>query len=216
MQKMAHADGEVATSKAAADLNITMGLSSFATTSLEEVASHRKENDLVLQLYIFEERHHSEKLIKRAKAAGYKAVFLTVDTPILGRRLNDKRNKFKMPPHLRIANFVESGDSAENAEADAVMNGSTGVSPQSVKQMQDSKGKDIAFHTHAANASLCWEQDIGWLKKICGPEMQVWVKGIATGEDAALAIQYGCDGICVSNHGGKLSRLAMRAELIRF
>lgn len=197
---MAHPDGEVATAKAAKKCNTMMGLSSFATASLEEVAEHH--DNLVLQLYIFEERHHSEKLVMRAKKAGYKAVFLTVDTPVLGRRLADKRNKFKMPDHLKIANFVEIDDS----EADAVLNGSTS---KKTRRMRDSKGADIAFHTHAANATLTFENDIAWLKKLCGDEMQVWLKGIATPEDALLALQYGVDGIVVSNHGGRQADSAL-------
>jgi len=63
----------------------------------------------------------------------------------------------------------------------------------------------LTHHTdsHAANPTLSWEKDISWLKKECGSEMQVWVKGIATAEDALLAVHHGCDGIVVSNHGGR-------------
>lgn len=61
----------------------------------------------------------------------------------------------------------------------------------------------VTFHTHAPNPTLTWENDIDWLKKECGPEMQVWVKGIATGDDAILALHHGVDGIVVSNHGGR-------------
>jgi len=57
--------------------------------------------------------------------------------------------------------------------------------------------------SHAANPTLSWEKDISWLKEECGSEMQVWVKGIATAEDALLAVHHGCDGIVVSNHGGR-------------
>ena len=61
----------------------------------------------------------------------------------------------------------------------------------------------VTFHTHAANPTLSWENAISWLKEECGTEMQVWVKGIMTGEDALLALHHGCDGIVVSNHGGR-------------
>lgn len=61
----------------------------------------------------------------------------------------------------------------------------------------------ITFHTHAANPTLNWERDIDFLKKECGPEMQVWVKGVATAEDALLALHHKVDGIVVSNHGGR-------------
>jgi (S)-2-hydroxy-acid oxidase len=198
-----------------------MGLSSFATTTLEDVATENGSNPHVLQLYLFEERHHTIKMLKRAKAAGYKAVFLTVDTPMLGRRNLDLRNKFKLPKPYRIANFSE--DSPSNDEA---ATGKGNARPEEVEQNQEDLAKKkaaesqagylhpdtkkrvppsgkITFHTHAANPTLNWENDISWLKEQCGPEMQVWVKGIATAEDALLALHYGVDGIVVSNHGGR-------------
>jgi (S)-2-hydroxy-acid oxidase len=61
----------------------------------------------------------------------------------------------------------------------------------------------VTFHSHAANPTLNWEKDIAWLKEVCKPEMEVWVKGIATGEDALLAVHHGVDGVVVSNHGGR-------------
>jgi (S)-2-hydroxy-acid oxidase len=97
MQCLAHPDGEIATARACKKAGIIMGLSSFATTTLEEVAAENGSNPHVLQLYLFEERSHTVKMLKRAKSAGYKAVFLTVDTPMLGRRNLDLRNQFKLP-----------------------------------------------------------------------------------------------------------------------
>jgi (S)-2-hydroxy-acid oxidase len=82
-----------------------MRLSSFVTTTLEDVAKASEDIQRVLQLYLFEDREHSRKLIRRAKKAEYKAVFLTVDTPMLGRRNLAIRNQFKLPSHLKIANF---------------------------------------------------------------------------------------------------------------
>ena len=214
MQRMAHPEGEVATAKACDKNNVIMGLSSFATTTLEDVAAASGSNVNVLQLYLFEERDHSIKLIKRAKAAGYKAVFLTVDTPVLGRRNLDIRNKFTLPKPWKIANFEEDNDSdaaatvmtgqapsSEGKEADSQVSESTAGYHDGEKRVLPS-GK-IRFHTHAPNPTLNWERDIAWLKKECGPEMEVWVKGIATAEDTELAIHYGVDGIVVSNHGGR-------------
>ena len=212
MQCLAHPDGEIATAKACKEAGIAMGLSSFATTTLEDVASGIDGHPLVLQLYLFEEREHSRKLIQRAKKAGYKAVFLTVDTPMLGRRNMEIRNQFKLPKPYKIANFAE--DSTSSA-TETVMGGSTPKPEQgeektstSTKGYTDGKRRQaptgpISFHTHAANPTLSWERDIGWLKKQCSPEMEVWVKGMATAEDAHLAVHHGVDGIVVSNHGGR-------------
>ena len=230
MQRLAHTDGELGTARACKKLNVVMGLSSFATTSLEDVAAESGDNPHVLQLYLFEEREHSKKMIARAKKAGYKAVFLTVDTPMLGRRNLEIRNQFTLPKHLKIANFEESKDSDAVA---AVMTGATGSAKPHEAGKSDSTtpskqggggasgeastagyldaktGKRVAptgpirFHTHAANPTLSWERDIDWLKQECGPEMQVWVKGVATAEDALLALHHNVDGIVVSNHGGR-------------
>lgn len=139
MQCLAHADGEIATSKACSNAGVVMGLSSFATTTLEDVAKAAGENGSprVLQLYLFEEREHSRKLIRRAKEAGYKAVFLTVDTPMLGRRNMEIRNQFKLPPHLKIANFTE--DTRSDA-AQTVMNG-TAAGTDNVKSESTEDGQ---------------------------------------------------------------------------
>lgn len=212
MQCLAHPDGEVATANACKEAGIAMGLSSFATSTLEDVASGIAGHPLVLQLYLFEEREHSRKLIQRAKKAGYRAIFLTVDTPMLGRRNMEIRNQFKLPKPYKIANFVEDSTSPAS---EMVMGGSTpkaeeGQEKKSAsskgyydgKRRQAPKGP-VTFHTHAPNPTLSWGRDIGWLKEQCSPEMEVWVKGIATAEDAHLAVHHGVDGIVVSNHGGR-------------
>lgn len=186
MQCMAHPDGEEATSIAAQSLGgVPMGLSSFSTRSLEKVISHRtSEAPYGLQLYVFDDRKISESLVRRAKAAGYKAVFLTVDTPVLGRRLNEVRNKLDLPPHMHFENFLPED----------------GVKAYGGSRMATDAGEPPVSRN---DASLNWEKDIPWLKSIAGPEMQVWVKGVMTGEDVELAIQHGVDGIIVSNHGGR-------------
>lgn len=210
MQGLAHADAELATARACSAAHMVMGLSSFSTTTLEDVAEANGSNPTVLQLYLFEEREHSRRLIARAKKAGYKAVLLTVDTPMLGRRNLEIRNQFKLPKHLKIANFSEDLD-----EATQDPSGSDGKQKSRPKLERTSseggyhdgtkrvapKGP-ITFHTHAANPTLSWEHDIPWLKKEAAP-MEVWVKGVATSEDALLAIHHNVDGIVVSNHGGR-------------
>ena len=206
MQGLAHVDGERATARACKAFNIAMGLSSFATTSLEDVAKESGDNLNVLQLYLFEDREKSEAFIGRAKKAGFKAVLLTVDTPMLGRRNKDMKNAFKLPKHLQISNFA--GDGAKNDENDDkdANNEQGGANtkrkvqdkPASVAGYHDgekwiSPSGPITFHTHAANPKLSWENDIAWLKKVAAP-MEVWVKGILTPEDALLAVKHGCDG----------------------
>lgn len=183
MQCLAHDDGELATARACKNMGIIMGLSSFSTTSLEDVRDALDDHPAVLQLYLFEDREKSQALIQRAKKAGYKAVMLTVDTPLLGRRNLEIRNQFKLPRHLKAANFHTDSDANTTTAKE--------------------KESRITFHTHAPNATLTWDRDIAWLQSQCHPEMQVWVKGVATAEDALLACHHGVDGILVSNHGGR-------------
>jgi len=201
MQCLAHEDGELGTARACKNKNVVMGLSSFATKSLEEVAEASGSNANALQLYLFEEREHSKKLIARAKKAGFKAVFLTVDTPMLGRRNMEIRNQFKLPGYFKVANFEQ--DKEELSKESASIPGFT-----SDEGRTKPKGP-ISFHSHAPNPTLCWERDIGWLKEQCHPEMKVFVKGVATAEDAILAVHHGVDGIVVSNHGGRQLNGAM-------
>jgi (S)-2-hydroxy-acid oxidase len=213
MQCLAHGDGELATARACTNMDIVMGLSSFSTTSLEDVKGALGAHPGALQLYLFEERTQSQKLIQRAKKAGYKAVMLTVDTPVLGRRNLEIRNQFKLPKHLKVANFnndekddegatVEEKTASPSAEANESRKRSETPSASDGNKRQPPQGA-ITFHTHAPNPTLCWERDIAWLKEQCYPEMEVWVKGVATGEDALLACHHGVDGIVVSNHGGR-------------
>ncbi|KAK5085312.1 hypothetical protein LTR05_004595 [Lithohypha guttulata] len=213
MQRLAHSEGEIATARACAKAGIVMGLSSFSTTTLEDVAEASGHNANVLQLYLFEEKQHSIELIERAKKAGYKAVLLTVDTPYLGRRNLEIRNQFKLPAHLKIANFAENPDDMEEIENESGDSQGSQQAKKIRRRRASSVGYQngerrvaptgpITFHSHAPNPLLSWEDSIPWLKEVAHP-MEVWVKGIATGEDALLAIHHKVDGIVVSNHGGR-------------
>lgn len=216
MQRLAHIEGEMATARACSKAGIVMGLSSFSTTSLEDVREASGVNANVLQLYLFEEKRHSIALINRAKKAGYKAVLLTVDTPYLGRRNLELRNQFKLPAHLKIANFASNPDDEEEVATDQQSDSEQTEGSKTTRQYQRKASTagyhdgvkrvapsgPITFHTHGPNPTLSWEDSIPWLKKVAHP-MQVWVKGIATAEDALLAIHHNVDGIVVSNHGGR-------------
>ncbi|RVE75428.1 hypothetical protein OJAV_G00017240 [Oryzias javanicus] len=186
MQRMAHPAGETATAKACKEAGTGMMLSSWATSTIEEVMSAMMAVQgvggvLWMQLYIYKDRELTLSLVRRAEKAGYKAIFVTVDTPFLGKRLDDVRNRFKMPPHLSMSNF----------------------STASLAFSEDSYGNDSGLAVYVANAidpTISWE-DITWLKK--HTRLPVVVKGILNGEDAVRALNYGADGILVSNHGAR-------------
>ncbi|KAM6905413.1 2-Hydroxyacid oxidase 1 [Xenentodon cancila] len=186
MQRMAHPAGETATARACKSVGTGMMLSSWATSTIEEVMSAMTTSPgdggaLWLQLYIYKDRELTLSLVHRAEKMGYKAIFVTVDTPYLGKRLDDVRNRFKMPPHLSMSNF----------------------STASLAFSEDNYGNDSGLAVYVANAidpALSWD-DITWLKRhTCLP---VIVKGVLNGEDALHAVKYGVNGILVSNHGAR-------------
>ncbi|OCT79256.1 hypothetical protein XELAEV_18026066mg [Xenopus laevis] len=182
MQRMAHPDGETATARACGALGTGMMLSSWATSSIEEVASASPDSLRWMQLYIYKDRRLTQSLVQRAERSGYRAIFLTVDTPRLGRRLADVRNKFQLPPHLRMKNF----DTEELAF--------------SSKQGFGENSGLAVYVAQAIDASINWN-DIDWLRGITS--LPIIVKGIVRADDAKEAVKRGASGILVSNHGAR-------------
>jgi len=183
MQRMAHPEGELATARAAAKAGLTMTLSSWSTTSLEDVANEAPGANRWFQLYVYKDRKITLDLVRRAERAGYLAIALTVDTPRLGRREADIKNQFSLPPHLTMANFASVDPSAEQGK------------------MGKSSGSGLAAYVASLiDQSLSWK-DIAWLKQ--NTRLPILAKGIETGEDAAIALEAGCAGIIVSNHGAR-------------
>ncbi|KAH0424600.1 fmn-dependent dehydrogenase family protein [Colletotrichum camelliae] len=179
MHKLAHPDGEVATSRAAAKMNICMALSSYATESMENVATQGLGNPYVMQLCVLRDRETTIQILKRAEASGYKAIFLSVDTPLLGRRLNEYRNNFTLPEGVEWPNLLSDGKSELSG---------------AIKDEQ-------AVSKHDFDPSLDWDSAIPWLKQ--HTKLQIWLKGVYNPDDVAMAIRYGIDGIVISNHGGR-------------
>lgn len=109
-QGMAHADGELATARGAAAAGALMTVSTSATHTLEEVAVAAPDAPAWFQLYRLHSTAHTQDLARRAGAAGYRALVLTVDLPLLGRRRRDLRHDFALPAGLRMANHPADGD----------------------------------------------------------------------------------------------------------
>lgn len=101
MQRMAHPEGELANVRAAENEGTIFILSTIATSSIEEVAEAAPNAMKWFQLYIYTDRSVTENLIRRAENCGFKAIVLTVDTPLFGLRRADMRNNFHLPSHLR-------------------------------------------------------------------------------------------------------------------
>lgn len=121
-------------------------------------------------------------MIQRAEASGYEAIVLTVDTPLLGRREADVRNRFALPSHLTLGNFDQTGGKhALVSKAE----GNSGLA---------------AYVASLFDQAISWK-DVKWLKSIT--KLPVVVKGILSPEDARIAVQLGCEGVLVSNHGAR-------------
>ncbi|XP_010439866.1 PREDICTED: peroxisomal (S)-2-hydroxy-acid oxidase GLO5 [Camelina sativa] len=178
MQKMAHPDGELATARATSAAGTIMTLSSWATCSVEEVAS-TGPGIRFFQLYVYKDRNVVRQLVKRAEEAGFKAIALTVDTPRLGRRESDIKNRFALPRGLTLKNF-EGLDLGKIVKTD-----DSGLASYVAGQVDQ---------------SLSWK-DIKWLQSITS--LPILVKGVITAEDARVAVEYGAAGIIVSNHGAR-------------
>uniref|UniRef100_A0A8C9LCT2 (S)-2-hydroxy-acid oxidase n=1 Tax=Pavo cristatus TaxID=9049 RepID=A0A8C9LCT2_PAVCR len=137
-----------------------MMLSSWATSSIEEVAEAAPGGLRWLQLYVYKDREVTKSLVKRAERAGYKGIFVTVDTPFLGRRIDDVRNKFRLPPHLRLKNFS-----------------SNNLAFSSGKDFGEDSGLAV-YVANAIDASINWE-DIKWLRGLTS--LPIVAKGILRG-----------------------------------
>ena len=176
-QGLAHPEGEVATVKAAGAAKTLMTLSTLSTFSIEEVMAVAT-GPVWFQLYVFKNRAISASLVKRAQVAGCKAIVLTVDAPLLGRRERDVRNQFKMP--LSVKNLLPGG-------LQEFPHGTAGSAL-------------APYITSLVDPALTWK-DIEWLTGIT--KLPVLVKGILRSDDALLAVKHGASGIIVSNHGAR-------------
>ncbi|GFH40621.1 lactate oxidase [Pseudolactococcus insecticola] len=172
-QGLAHMAGEVDTAKAMAEVGSLFSISTYGSTSVEDAAAAAPGAPQFFQLYMSKDDQFNEFLLKKAVAAGVKAIILTADSTLGGYREEDVINGFEFPlPMPNLAAFSES----------------------------DGVGKGIGEIYAAAKQGLVLE-DIKKIKDITG--LPVLVKGVQSAEDASAAIDAGADGIWVSNHGGR-------------
>ncbi|KAK6430060.1 hypothetical protein LTR95_013788 [Oleoguttula sp. CCFEE 5521] len=182
MHAMAHPDGEKATSRACAKAGVAMGISSYANYPIADIrsacvsSSGIPQIDHVIQLYTMKDRAMQLRIIREAEARGCKAIFLTADSPVLGVRYNEWRNDFRTPEGLEFPIIERDTEMIRKVTHDDTF---------------------TAFNDDTHN----WARDIPWLKSVTG--MEIWIKGILTAEDTLMAIETGCQGIIVSNHGGR-------------
>ena len=176
-QRLAHADGELATARAARAAGTVLIASTLSTYTIEEIRA--AAGRCWLQLYVFRDRSITRALVERAEAAGCSAICLTLTVPVQGNRERDSRNRFALPDGVEMANFL-GGVQAGFPEADG--------------------SRLNAFIGREFDPTLTWES-VAWLRSIT--TLPILLKGIMTPEDAALAVEHGAAGVIVSNHGGR-------------
>jgi 4-hydroxymandelate oxidase len=177
--RLAHPEGELATVRAAGAAGTVMILSTLSNTRVEDV-TRAASGPVWFQLYVYRDRGATKALIERVRSAGCRALVLTVDAPLLGRRERDVKNRFALPPGLAIENMLPEGlHELPKARTDSGL---------------------AAYFSELLDPSLGFD-DLEWLADISG--LPILVKGVVRGDDARRAIDHGASGIVVSNHGGR-------------
>ena len=192
--RMMHSDGEPAVARAAHRHGVAYTLSTMGTTSIEDVARAAPDASLWFQLYVSRDRATNEELLRRARAAGYNALVVTVDVPTGGARLRDTRNGFSFPPRLGASTFMDGlrrpGWTARFLTSPPLAFASLGGS-----------SRDLGSHmSHLFDPTMTMT-DLEWMRDSWnGPLV---VKGVQSVADAARLATAGVDGIVLSNHGGR-------------
>jgi 4-hydroxymandelate oxidase len=178
-QRMVHPDGEPGLAQAARAAGIPFTAPMLSSTLLEDITATGA--DTWLQLYWLRDRAQVMDLIRRGEQAGCRALMLTVDVPVMGRRLRDLRNGFSFPPGISAANL---------SDAAADLGGA-----------RQAGSSAAAVHTaHAFDPSLSWD-DVTWLRE--QTSLPLMLKGILDPRDADRAAGLGAAAVIVSNHGGR-------------
>jgi L-lactate dehydrogenase (cytochrome) len=199
MSQLFHTDGEMAVARAAAAHEILYSLSTMATATIEDVAM--AGGPRMFQLYCFRDRGLTLELLSRAQAAGYVAICLTVDTPLAGNRERDIATGMTLPPRFTLRSLLQFAahprwvlpklfgrpfDLANVTRyAPSVSRRRTGVMEYVNTQMDRSIG---------------WK-DLAWLRSNWTGALVV--KGVLSAADARRAADMGCEGVMISNHGGR-------------
>ena len=198
--RITHSEGELAVARAAERAGVPFSLSTMSTRSIEEVAAV-SAGAKWFQVYAWKDRGLVRDLVERAAAAGYEALWLTVDTAVLGRRERDVRRGYTIPPKIGLDTLVDGvlhpGWTIDFLTHEPI------VFANVVDRSTEDGSDPITLAEHVMrqfDQALSWD-DVDWLRSIWdGP---IVLKGIQTVDDAVRAVDAGVDGIGLSNHGGR-------------
>lgn len=192
--RLMHADGEPAVARVAGRMGIPYVLSTLGTTSPEALAAAAPDTERWFQLYLWHDREAGIDLVERARAARYRALVLTVDTPVAGARLRDVHNGFTIPPTLSLRSLIDIGRHP-GWWMDKL---TTEPLRFAVFDRTDGTVADLLNRVLDPAITLA---DVAWLRERWdGPLV---IKGIQSVEDVRAMADAGADAIVVSNHGGR-------------
>lgn len=182
--QLVHEDGELCLARASAKAGIPYCPSTYSTVPHKELAecieaqrASGHDGNLFFQLYVPHERPEAIQLITMARELGFKALVITVDTPVVGKREEDERYRAEM----------------------ASTSGDDSLLTAWYKPQESEDGPPLRGHH---SSTLNWD-DLPWIREAWQNAGPIAIKGIQTAEDAALAVQHGVDAIYLSNHGGR-------------
>ena len=192
--RMMHTEGEIAGVSVAQKWGIPFALSTMGTRSIEEVADAAPSARKWFQLYMWKDRDRSMNLVERAAAAGFDTLMVTVDVPVAGERIRDKRNGFSIPPALTAATVVNALPRPwwwwDFLTTD----------PLQFASLSSWKGTVAELLDFMFDPTVTFE-DLAWIQKQWPGKLVV--KGVQTVADAKKLASMGVDGIVLSNHGGR-------------
>lgn len=192
--RMFHHEGERAVARAAGHAGIPYGISTLATTAVEDVAA-QTSTPLWFQLYIWGDRGETREAIARAKAAGFSALLFSIDTEVRSKREREKRTGLDLPdPKLPLTTLLEG--TLHPGWAWHFLTSPTvsfpNIGPADQRSLETISGM--------FDGTVRWE-DLDWIRELWdGP---ILAKGVMRPQEAVRAAEHGLDGVIVSNHGGR-------------
>ena len=192
--RLMQTEGETAGAGAAGAAGIPFTLSTLGTTSIEGVKAANPSGRNWFQLYVMRQKEISYGLVERAAAAGFDTLFFTVDTPIAGARLRDKRNGFSIPPQLTLGTVL-------NAIPRPWWWFDFLTTPKLEFASLSATGGTVGDLLNAAMDPSIDYDDLAEIRALWPGKLVI--KGVQTLQDAKKLVDVGVDGIVLSNHGGR-------------
>lgn len=199
--------GDLAVARAAAAAGIPFSLSTSATTTIEKIAE-AAPGRLWFQAYFFRGREYTFGLIERARRAGYETLMVTVDLPVGGKRERDFRNQFSVPFRFTAKNALDFASRPAWAldmllKGVPVLENLVGLEPPGANAAK-SAFLDVAKIASSVGRNQDPSLDWDFLRSVRDRwPGKLLLKGVARPDDAERAVAAGCDGVIVSNHGGR-------------